>query len=128
MRPHVGARSVQVSLTNFILEALGTAAHLAEDLMYVVLFLVFMLMHNGHEPPPPGQRGSEDPSQPVVDHFARKVDRQIFVYIRGKVRMHTTTIACAECAVCARARACVRPPAFVHGAPHKHARAHGHAP
>ena len=62
----------QVSLTDLILSLLGKAAHVAEDLMYIVLFLVFMLAH------------SESSVDERPDAFARTIDRQIFVYIRGK--------------------------------------------
>ena len=60
-----------ISLTDLILGVLGTAGVVAENLMYIVLFLVFMLLHapSGDEP---------------VDPFVRTVDKQIFVYIRGK--------------------------------------------
>jgi AI-2 transport protein TqsA len=61
----------EVSLTNLILSLLGTAAHVAEDVMYVLLFLVFMLTHTAPE--------DEEP-----DAFTQTVDRQVFVYIRGK--------------------------------------------
>ena len=64
----------QVSLTDLILSLLGKAAAVAEDVMYIVLFLVFMLMH----------RESEEEEAANPDAFARTVDRQIFVYIRGK--------------------------------------------
>ena len=60
-----------VSLGDLILTALGTAATVAENLMYIVLFLVFMLLHAPDEDAP-------------VDSFARTVDKQVFVYIRGK--------------------------------------------
>jgi len=60
-----------VSITDAILQLLGTAAHVAEDLMYITLFLVFMLAH----------APSEDSARHAVSH---KVERQIFLYIRGK--------------------------------------------
>ena len=60
-----------VSITDLIVTSLGTAAHIAENLMYVVLFLVFMLTHAPSEDEP-------------VDSRSRAVDKQIFVYIRGK--------------------------------------------
>ena len=39
----------QMNMTNMILAILSKAAGLAEDLMYIILFLVFMLMHGEHE-------------------------------------------------------------------------------
>ena len=58
-----------MSLTDLIISLLGKAAAVAEDVMYIVLFLVFMLARD------------EAPK----DKFSQTIDRQIFVYIRGKV-------------------------------------------
>ena len=63
-----------ISITDLILHLLGTAAHVAEDLMYIILFLVFMLMHAPNETPDGNSRHT----------VSAKVERQIFVYIRGK--------------------------------------------
>ena len=63
-----------ISITDLILHLLGTAAHVAEDLMYIILFLVFMLMHTPNETPDGNSRHT----------VSAKVERQIFVYIRGK--------------------------------------------
>jgi AI-2 transport protein TqsA len=72
------SRTAQTMVNNFIkdinvsaliLQLLGKAAHVMEDVVYIVLFLVFMLAM------PP----SED-----TDVVSRRVERQIFVYIRGK--------------------------------------------
>ena len=62
-----------VSLTNLILSLLGTAAHIAEDVMYIVLFLVFMLLPHG-----------SDTNDATSDPVTKRVERQIFVYIQGK--------------------------------------------
>lgn len=59
------------SLGSVILSLLGTAAHIAENVVYIVLFLVFMLAHGPDEDLP-------------VDAFTKAIDRQVFVYIRGK--------------------------------------------
>lgn len=58
-------------IPDLILSLLGQAAHIAEDVMYIVLFLVFMLAHT-------------EPDDSNTDPFARKVNRQVFLYIRGK--------------------------------------------
>lgn len=63
-----------VNLSAIILQLLGKAAHAMEDVMYIVLFLVFMLAHASPD---------ADQSDPH-DLVGRKVERQIFVYIRGK--------------------------------------------
>ena len=65
-----------VSLTNLILSLLGTAAHIAEDVMYIVLFLVFMLLPHGAELSAQATREGS-----VV---AARVERQIHTYIQGK--------------------------------------------
>ena len=65
-----------VSLTDLILSLLGKAAHVAEDVMYIVLFLVFMLTH--HEGTHGGAADEEE------DQLGKTVDKQIFTYIRGK--------------------------------------------
>jgi len=59
-----------VSLTDTILNLLGTAAHILEDTLYIVLFLVFMLAHASDRGP--------------RDRVKQRVERQIFIYIRGK--------------------------------------------
>jgi len=59
-----------VSVTGLIGTLLGTAAHVVEDVMYIVLFLVFLLAHAGEEP--------------AADAVAARVNNQIFIYIRGK--------------------------------------------
>ena len=71
----------ELSLTNMIISLLSQAAHVAEDLMYIVLFLVFMLTHSEH---------AED-----ADVLKTKVDRQIFVYIRGKTLI-SLFVACTN--------------------------------
>ncbi len=58
-----------MSVTQMIMDLLGTAAHILEDVMYIVLFLVFMLAHSAHGP---------------RDKIKQRVERQIFIYIRGK--------------------------------------------
>lgn len=60
-----------ISLTEVLLSLLGTAAHVLEDVMYIMLFLIFLLIH------PPADVENQH-------HVSRKVNRQIFVYIRGK--------------------------------------------
>ena len=61
-----------VSLTDLIIKLLGSAAHVAEDLMYIILFLVFMLLHDTS-----AHSASRSP-------VSLRVERQIFIYIRGK--------------------------------------------
>jgi len=60
----------EVSLTNIILELLGTAAHVAEAVMYIVLFLIFMLAHTSERDP--------------RNHVGYRCERKIYTYIRGK--------------------------------------------
>ena len=71
----------ELSLTNLIISLLSQLAHVAENLMYIVLFLVFMLTHSEH---------AED-----ADVLKTKVDRQIFVYIRGKTLI-SLFVACTN--------------------------------
>lgn len=59
-----------LSVTDVLLSVLGSAATVAEDIMYVSLFLVFMLA---------GYRHRER------RYVKSAVDEQIFAYIRGKV-------------------------------------------
>lgn len=61
-----------VSVTSLILSLLGTAAHIAEDLLYIILFLMFMLLPHSTD-----GDGARDP-------VSERVERQIFAYIRGK--------------------------------------------
>lgn len=60
----------EVSVTNIILELLGTAAHVAEAVMYIVLFLIFMLAHTSERDP--------------RNHVGYRCERKIYTYIRGK--------------------------------------------
>lgn len=78
-----------VNISGIILKLLGKAAHVMEDVMYIILFLIFMLAHN----PSPSDDGSSsergDGGGGGGDagdsaRLGRKVERQIFVYIRGK--------------------------------------------
>lgn len=75
------------SITDLIVHGLGTAAHVAENLMYVVLFLVFMIAH-------------APPENEHVDGMSRSVDKQIFVYIRGKSAI-AALVACTNGAILA---------------------------
>jgi AI-2 transport protein TqsA len=70
----------QVSITNLILSLLGSAAHILEDVMYVLLFLIFMLIHDS----------AADDNDPV----GKRVERQVFIYIRGKCSISAYVGAC----------------------------------
>jgi len=69
----VNALVAKVSVTEQIMGLLGTAAHAAEEAMYITLFLIFLL--HKHE-----EEGSDDNRQDV----GSKVNRQIMKYISGK--------------------------------------------
>lgn len=63
----------EVSITDEIMHLLGTVAELVENVMYILLFLIFMLVpHN-------------DGEHAATPHpVAEQVERQIFKYIGGK--------------------------------------------
>ena len=61
----------EIQLSSLIMSLLGTAAHVAENVLYITLFLMFMLL---------GQGAGEKKTG-----VAAKIDKQIFIYIRGKV-------------------------------------------
>jgi len=64
----------QASLGDLILGLLGTAGALAENVLYITLFLMFMLVGHGADAPKTGMMA--------------KIDKQIFIYIRGKVGIY----------------------------------------
>ena len=65
-----------LSLTDLILAFLGSAAQTSEDVIYILLFLVFMLL--GHSP---DDAASRAPKEGVH----ADAEQQIYTYIRGKV-------------------------------------------
>jgi len=77
----------KVDVTELIMDLLGSAAHIAEDIIYVALFLVFMLVGDASIL----RKGSDD-----VDHtpLMTRINTQIHVYIRGKalISLGTATI------------------------------------
>jgi len=67
-KEHIQKFLANMSLTDLVLQLLGRAAHIAEDLMYIVLFLIFLLHHASEH----------------TDMVGDQVEKQIFNYIRGK--------------------------------------------
>ncbi|KAL1499631.1 hypothetical protein AB1Y20_011830 [Prymnesium parvum] len=61
----------RLNLTEMLVQAVGTAAHLTENCVYIVLFLAFML-------------AGSDPRASSVEDVHARADAQIFAYIRGK--------------------------------------------
>lgn len=87
-----------VSVTGVILSLLASAGHIAEKLLYIMLFLLFMLAGpNGHGADEPAgaaagaaaDGGAEERAEHHVaephDHVGAAAEAQIFTYIRGKV-------------------------------------------
>ena len=77
-----------VSVTDIILAFLGSAAHVTENLIYIVLFLAFLLA--SHEPSKPDGDEPSDGAPAMarrastLDKTDETAERQIFTYIRGK--------------------------------------------
>ena len=76
----------EIKIGNLILELLGTAGALAETVLYVTLILMFLLV--GH--------GSADEAQ--RSGLMAKIDKQIFVYIRGKIGL-SLLVAVLNCTI-----------------------------
>mmetsp|Transcript_21243 Transcript_21243/g.45127 ORF Transcript_21243/g.45127 Transcript_21243/m.45127 type:complete len:404 (-) Transcript_21243:226-1437(-) len=70
----------RLSVTDIILTFLGSAAHMTEDVIYILLFLVFMLLSHS----PHGAHGTTPKTG-----FHAHADEQIYTYIRGKVLIST---------------------------------------
>ena len=75
----MGSLVSDVSLSSLILSLLGSAAHVAENVLYIVLFLMFMLLGHGADERKTG--------------VSAKIDKQIFIFIRGKVSIYSLMAA-----------------------------------
>ena len=76
-----------LSLTSLILGLLGTAAQIAENVVYILLFLAFLLA---------GSTPRTRDGEPAGD-FYQEADEQIYVYIRGKVGVALLVAVCDAC-------------------------------
>jgi hypothetical protein len=76
----------EIKIGNLILDLLGTAGALAETVLYVTLILMFLLV--GHGPADEAQRSG----------LMAKIDKQIFVYIRGKIGL-SLLVAVLNCTI-----------------------------
>lgn len=79
----------QVNPSDIIVDGLSVAAHTAENIMYVGLFLIFMLL---------GHHGPSDEDE-ELSGIAKKIDDQIFIYIRGCAAGSRTVHRLAGCFV-----------------------------
>jgi len=62
----------QVSVTSLIINLLGSVGHVLEDLVYIILFLVFLLLGHG------------DQREEEMEPTRKAAQEQIFTYISGK--------------------------------------------
>mmetsp|Transcript_56579 Transcript_56579/g.129964 ORF Transcript_56579/g.129964 Transcript_56579/m.129964 type:complete len:426 (-) Transcript_56579:135-1412(-) len=68
-----------VNVTELIVHTLGNVAHIAENVLYILLFLIFLLA----DYKPPNRATGTDP--PAAASLRARAEMQVLVYIRGKV-------------------------------------------
>jgi len=88
----LGELSKHMSLSKLILSLLGTAAHILENTIYIMLFLAFLLA--GSKPSGAAGGGSSPMSVSGADAVHLEAEDKIYRYIRGKVSISLLVATC----------------------------------